>query len=401
MRAIRFSIGFPPLIARRQIGDTEYALGAIPLGGYVKIPGMNRPEAERPVGGRRPARPLRRACPQADASAIGIVYDEASRTSPRAGSTPPRCTCAELGALVAAAEPHLTRAESKRLEKMFERVQQARRPEGVLAVQQHAPADRDPGRAVHEPGRRVPDPDVRRGHRQAAAGGAGARRGGRDRATRRPVAAGLKAGDRIVAVNGTPVRSFTDVRSAIEGMRRRPQITIVVRRDGKQVELPPERPYRQDGRWLYGFQPRRPLPHDVGAAGARRPGDAASQLWSMTSGTFSALANMGSSSGRGQVSSTVGIVRYSADVARHRRGLLPDGDRADLALAGHLQPAAAAAAGRRARAVHRDRAAARPADLARRVRAGLGRRHRADPGAVRDRPAERPERDHRAPAPTP
>ena len=45
------------------------------------------------------------------------------------------------------------------------------------------------------------------------------------------------------------------------------------------------------------------------------PGDAASVLWSMTSGTFGALADMGSSSGRGQVSSTVGIVRYTADVA--------------------------------------------------------------------------------------
>src|SRR4029078_8073186 len=78
-----------------------------------------------------------------------------------------------------------------------------------------------------------------------------------------------------------------------------------------------------------------------------------------------------------------------------RRRLLPDRDRVDLALAGHLQPAAAAAARRRARAVHADRAAARPADLARRVRARLGGRHRTDPGAVRDRAAERPERHHR------
>ena len=33
----RFSIGFPPFIFRKKRGDTEYCLGAIPLGGYVKV----------------------------------------------------------------------------------------------------------------------------------------------------------------------------------------------------------------------------------------------------------------------------------------------------------------------------------------------------------------------------
>jgi regulator of sigma E protease len=40
MRVEQFSIGFPPRIAGKQIGETEYRLGAIPLGGYVKISGM-------------------------------------------------------------------------------------------------------------------------------------------------------------------------------------------------------------------------------------------------------------------------------------------------------------------------------------------------------------------------
>jgi regulator of sigma E protease len=44
MRVERFSLFFPPLIARRQVGETEYAIGAIPLGGYVKITGMNPSE---------------------------------------------------------------------------------------------------------------------------------------------------------------------------------------------------------------------------------------------------------------------------------------------------------------------------------------------------------------------
>ena len=44
MRVERFALFFPPLIARRRRGETEYAIGAIPLGGYVKITGMNPAE---------------------------------------------------------------------------------------------------------------------------------------------------------------------------------------------------------------------------------------------------------------------------------------------------------------------------------------------------------------------
>ena len=40
MRVDRFSIGFPPKILKKQIGETEYVLGATPIGGYVKIVGM-------------------------------------------------------------------------------------------------------------------------------------------------------------------------------------------------------------------------------------------------------------------------------------------------------------------------------------------------------------------------
>jgi len=40
MRVDRFSIGFPPKIFGFQKGETEYVIGATPLGGYVKIAGM-------------------------------------------------------------------------------------------------------------------------------------------------------------------------------------------------------------------------------------------------------------------------------------------------------------------------------------------------------------------------
>ena len=53
MRVERFSLFFPPLLARYKRGETEYAIGAIPLGGYVKITGMNPAEEIPPAVAHR------------------------------------------------------------------------------------------------------------------------------------------------------------------------------------------------------------------------------------------------------------------------------------------------------------------------------------------------------------
>jgi regulator of sigma E protease len=52
MRVEKFSLFFGPMFVKKRIGETEYGIGPIPLGGYVKITGMNpneelTPEAER------------------------------------------------------------------------------------------------------------------------------------------------------------------------------------------------------------------------------------------------------------------------------------------------------------------------------------------------------------------
>lgn len=44
MRVERFSLFFPPILFRVKRGETEYAIGAIPAGGYVKITGMSPEE---------------------------------------------------------------------------------------------------------------------------------------------------------------------------------------------------------------------------------------------------------------------------------------------------------------------------------------------------------------------
>lgn len=44
----KFSIGFGPKIFSRTVGETEYRLAWIPLGGYVKMLGENDPEQVSP-----------------------------------------------------------------------------------------------------------------------------------------------------------------------------------------------------------------------------------------------------------------------------------------------------------------------------------------------------------------
>jgi regulator of sigma E protease len=45
MRPRRFYVGFPPAVVKTTRRGIEYGIGAIPLGGYVKLPGMHRPLA--------------------------------------------------------------------------------------------------------------------------------------------------------------------------------------------------------------------------------------------------------------------------------------------------------------------------------------------------------------------
>src|SRR6202165_5552141 len=47
MRVERFSLFFGPMLVKTRRGETEYGIGPIPLGGYVKITGMN-PNEEIP-----------------------------------------------------------------------------------------------------------------------------------------------------------------------------------------------------------------------------------------------------------------------------------------------------------------------------------------------------------------
>ena len=66
MRVERFSLFFPPTLFRVRRGETEYAIGAIPAGGYVKITGMSPEEIGELEPGGGKARLLQPGAVEAD-----------------------------------------------------------------------------------------------------------------------------------------------------------------------------------------------------------------------------------------------------------------------------------------------------------------------------------------------
>lgn len=53
VKVLKFSLGFGPKLFGRQVGETEYLLSAVPLGGYVKLFGEDEHEASNPEEQRR------------------------------------------------------------------------------------------------------------------------------------------------------------------------------------------------------------------------------------------------------------------------------------------------------------------------------------------------------------
>jgi regulator of sigma E protease len=97
MRPRRFYVGFPPALAKTTRNGIEYGIGVVPLGGYVKIPGMHRPapsDADVHFGRALQERPelaapvqrLKRALAAGDDTAADAALEELIRL---AGDDPP------------------------------------------------------------------------------------------------------------------------------------------------------------------------------------------------------------------------------------------------------------------------------------------------------------------------
>ncbi len=254
MRVERFSLFFPPKIAGVKRGETEYMIGALPLGGYVKITGMNPEEIEA-----LPPEVARRAYyAQAPWKRIVVIL----------------------------AGPGVNLAIAFAL---FWLVLFAGSMNGALTLE-----GIDPGIQTLKPAPTVVGA-VERGM---------------------PAAAALRPGDRIVAVDGRRVSvggaieaisSHRCAGAVVEGCRGRTPVAVTVRRDGRLVQLSIVPRYSAEAkRMLLGFSFGPPTAKSFGVLAAA--GASAKEMWAMTTQTFSGLVKaFTSAKQRHQISSIVGI----------------------------------------------------------------------------------------------
>ena len=295
MRPSRFYLGFPPALVKVTHKGIEYGVGAIPLGGYVKIPGMHRPAAsdldvqlapalaEDPTLFPKAAR-VKRALEAGDLDGarpalpeLAGAVDEA-KLSPSAAKAARRSVDELRDAL--SPDAYWRQRTWKRIAVIFA----GPGVNIVLAVVLVAlgymfgvPGDAD--RTVRNVQRNTPAASI-----------------------------GLRSGDTIVAVNGRPTPSFDAVSQLIRGSKGKPT-SVTVLRNGKPLTLGPVRTKRIGDRWALGFQPGWEK-ISYGPVGALT--HSLRTNWAATKATVTFLPKLLTGSGRKEVSSPVGIVDVSS-----------------------------------------------------------------------------------------
>jgi regulator of sigma E protease len=253
MRVERFSLFFPPTLLRVKRGETEYAIGAIPAGGYVKITGMNPEELD----GMDPEITRRAYYSQPPWKRIAVIL---------AGPG--------VNILIAFF--------------LFWAVLYSGNLNGAIALGNLDPAVKTlaPSTSILEVEKHAPADGV------------------------------LRVGDRIVAVDGKPAH-IESARSAIdshrctgaltEGCRAAHPVQMTVRRGGRDLTLSIYPRYNKEAkRMQIGFGFGSPKTFGVFAAA----GAAVSEMWHTTTQTITGFGRaLTSSKVRHQVSSIVGITQ--------------------------------------------------------------------------------------------
>jgi regulator of sigma E protease len=296
IRPRAFYIGFPPAVAKVKRKGIEYGIGAIPLGGYVRIPGMHRPAGSDLEAFMGPAL-------HEDAS-LAPVMQRVRRFLDAGDLEDARAHIPELRRAVEQAE--LTKAARRSANRALREVDEGtgsdaywRQPTwkriaviaagplaNVLVAFLIFTAVYATGAPSSQPSNEVAGVSA---HTPAAA-------------------AGLQAGDHVVAVDGKPATTFDTVSRLIRSSHGR-AITVTVDRGGHTITLGPRKTIRLQGRWIWGFEPAAQLvTYPLGHSASR----AASDCWTVVTGTFGAFGSLFHKHGSGQLTSTVGIVRISA-----------------------------------------------------------------------------------------
>jgi regulator of sigma E protease len=291
----RFDLGFPPALGKVKRKGIEYGIGAIPLGGYVKIPGMHRPAAsdvdvqlgpalkEDPRLFPKAAR-VQRALETGDLAAARDQLPELERAVAESELTP---------AAARAAERCLTELRDGLGHDAYWRQRTWKRIAVIFA---------GPGTniliaialpivayLVGAPG--DTNTTVKRVETDTPA-----------------QVMGLRPGDTIVEVENRPTPSFDAVSKAIRGSNGKP-ISITILRNGKARMLGPVRTKKIGSHFALGFEPGwDTVQYGLGGAFVHSLHD----NWHATKATITFLPRLVTNSGRKEVSGPIGISDVSA-----------------------------------------------------------------------------------------
>jgi regulator of sigma E protease len=286
MRPRKFYIGFPPAIVKRVRGGVEYGIGAIPLGGYVKIPGMHR---AAPGDLRGSLRPEEQEAHRAELDRLDAALEAEDEETARQ-------VLSEL-------EPSLGH------NRMFEETEGALAPDAYwrqdtwkrVVVIAAGPLvnvfaaliffmavyiSTVPTRTVY---------GVVKGYPAAAAG--------------------IKAGDEILSIGGRAVTA-ANLPKSISATGGRP-FRVRVDRNGRLLTVGPLRARNEQGTYRIGIQIKAKTGLGSSPVGAAKK--SAHLSWALTSGTFSGFWHLFHGQDTHQISSSVGIVRDTA--AAYRQSL--------------------------------------------------------------------------------
>jgi regulator of sigma E protease len=291
----RFYIGFPPALVKVKRKGIEYGIGAIPLGGYVKIPGMHRPAPsdldvllgpavnEEPKLFPKVAR-VKRGLEAGDLVGARDALPELERVLDESKLTPGAEKAARRGLNELkdglADDAYWRQGTWRRVAVIF-----AGPAANILlaialpAVAYLIGAPGDTSRTV----KAVKDST--------------------------PAAAiGLRANDKIIAINGRPTPDFPALSEQIRGSNGKP-VTVTVVRGRTQRVLGPVKTKQIGGHYALGFEPGwEEIQYGPGGALSHSLDD----TWEGTKGIVTFLPRLFTGSGRKDVSSTVGIVDYSS-----------------------------------------------------------------------------------------
>jgi regulator of sigma E protease len=297
MRPRKFYLFFPPALVKTVRNGIEYGIGSIPLGGYVKIPGMHRPAAGD-VDSH-----FARAVDESPwlARHLSDLKDALAREDHDAA----RAALPELRAAVDRAD--LTEVARRNADRGMTEIDDALSPDAYW----RAPAWKRVAVIFAGPFANLVFAVALLAVVYSLGVPAGTTRTVERVTDDSPAAAaGLQQGDVIVAVAGVATPQFADVSDHIRASRGRP-ITITVERGGERLELGPLQARLIDDRYRIGFVPEPFLKsYGPGAAIVK----AFTQTGDVTVAIGQSLGGIVTGSTRDEVSSAVGIVEQSSQV---------------------------------------------------------------------------------------